>query len=543
MLTEELKNQDPSSELDKNNGTFEVGTTQRPTDAIVVPEEFPQLDSKDVAASSTGKLRCIRNYIEIGYPGTDYNPLHTVSKANVIPVCQLNDEMRIPLEYLQAFVDSSGNRYLIEKDNPSHLIRSSREIKAALMEHDIIFHFMPGMGLDFGTYMEGLLREAQVIDRFSMTPEYNRDQTTFYIGDGKRYHESDACQRNGSFRRLMSTFTTASLKDEYRLAAGLLSPFLSRNLDARRPLFGIVAPSRSAGKTTAVTMGARIIQGQDPLLMQGDSGDGCVNNGLSTIGNRFVLIDNLVKPSISRLTKLSTQVTNPNIKAWFFMTAHLRVPNNKVYFATFNGEESFNADFLARLLLIRLKDRKALSEAEHLQVMKQLDEFYMKRNEVISDIMAGIAVVHEHHDQEAAYKVAAPEKFGQWAEEVAKLLHTFYPEVDCFDFSLSEEDKEYDAELEAIALLPAVLFAKYGLELPNRKFELSQLAPLVNQLQVRMGQHPTLNLRSLAQRMSLLEEIPGYRVLITAGRARKRYFQFEKIDEPEDEVLAKASGE
>lgn len=543
MLTEELKNQDPSSEIDKSTEASEKGARKQQIDTVEFPEVFQQLGIKDVATGFTGKKLCIRNYRDLLSPVNDYDPFHTVSRANVIPIEDLTEEMRVPLKYLQAFVDSSDQRYLIEKDNPTHFIKSFKELQVVMMKKDIIFHFMPGMMIDSRVYFECLRQEAQTVNRFSMTPEYDSDSSTVYLGDGITYSGSTTYKANGSFRKLMQTFTTASLKDEYRLAAGLLSPFLSRNLDARRPLFGIVASSRSAGKTTAVTMGARIIQGQDPLLMQGDSGDGCVNNGLSSLGNRFVLIDNLVKTSTARLTKLSIQITNPNIQAWFFMTAHLRVPNNKIYFATCNDEESFNSDFLARLLLIRLKDRKALSEAEHLQVMKQLDEFYLNRDEVVSDIMAGIAAMQEHKDQEAAYDVASPEKYGQWAEEVARLLHVFYPEVDRFDFSLSEEDKEYDAERSAILGLPGILFAKYGSELQSQKFELSQLAPLVNQLQVRMGQHPTLNLRSLAQRMSLLEEIPGYRVSITAGRARKRYFQFEKIDEPEDEVLARASGE
>ncbi len=529
---------DITSKIDKSSQILAEGAN-----TMTVPVGFPPLGSKDVEAQRAGKKRMIRNYMNSLFPGNDYDPFHTVSREDVIPVEDLTDEMRTPLQYLQAFVDSSDQRYLIEKDNPSHFIKSFKELQVVMMKHDIIFHFMPGMTIDSRMYFECLRQEAETVDRFSMTPEYNRDPSTFYLGDGKTYSEPNACQTNGSFRRLMGTFTTASLKDEYRLAAGFLSPFLSRNLDARRPLFGIVAPSRSAGKTTVVTMGARIIQGQDPLLMQGDSSDGCVNNGLSSLGNRFVLIDNLAKPSTSRLTKLSVQVTNPNIKAWFIHTAHLRAPNNKVYFATFCGEESFNADFLARLLIIRLKDKRELTTTQHTQIMKDLDKFYENREEVINDIMAGIATSQQFHDQDTPYTVIAPEKNGQWADEVARLLHVFYPEVGCFDFGLSVEDKEYDAERQGIMALPERLSAKYGSALPSMKFRLPELALLIDQIESDKRRHPDMNLRSLAQKMPLLQEVPGYKVSITAGHARERWFQFEKIRVPEEVGFTKGSGE
>jgi len=475
----------------------------------------------------------IRNYKEVQDPDADFNPVGKKNGKTAIPLYDFSEDMRAPFPYLYAFLDSAGQRYLLDAQNPSRWFKSLTEMQPWLSEKGLLLDFKGGNPIVKEAFFGFLKENAPTISRFSLLPESESDPSTLYLGKGVFYPDPAVCEPNGWFRKLMATFTTATRKDEIRLAAALLTAFLPRCFDGRKPLFGLVAPSRSAGKTTVVDMASRILQGQSPLMMEGASLDDRAINGLPGLANRMVLVDNLVQPSTATLTHLSRMITDPTRPAWFFREAHLRVPNNKVYFATYNSEECFNTDLIARQVIIRLKGKDVLTAEEHARIMYTLDDFEKNhRQDIITDILAGINAYNRRKAEVPTYTVNAPEKFPQWGKEISALVSIFYPEEACFDFGLSEADQMLDSETRQNQSFVEYLGRRFFETLETKDFHSEELATLYSKYLKSENLGHGVTAHSFAQKWPrMIKELVGFEVSpIETGHARGRVYRIHRIE-------------
>lgn len=506
--------------------TFKTLNAQEQNQAHDEVDEYQEQESN---LTDTGKL-IIRNYRKDFRLSPDKkDSSKTTIKTEQTAYTDYTDDMKAPLPFLMAFEDSSGYRYLMDSNDSSTYFKNLTQMHPWLSSKGFLLEFKSGMPISEGKYFEFLKMNAKTIKRFSCVPEIVQDPQTFYLGNCQDRFEGGTYQLTGEFRKLMKTFTTASLKDEYRLAAALLSPFLARYYDGKRPLFGIVAPSRSAGKTTVAEYGSHIIQGFMPLNMEGDGKDDSVVNGIPGLSNRFALFDNIVKPNPQKLTRMSRSITDPTIKAWFFLQAHLKAPNNKVYLATFNTEESINEDLLARLVVIRMRDRGLMKEGDGAEVMRKLDEILKARDGVLADIFAGIKLLAERGGESHPHIVHPAVKFEVWSYEVSKLLSIFYPEVDCFDFSLSKEDKSFDSEMMNFQGFVDYLYERFNLSLESEKYKANALANYFAEYMKSQQLAYRNNANWFAQKWSkMVGNSDGYEITYETGHARERLYSIRR---------------
>ncbi len=507
-------------------------TMQKTPDAPeqdLAPDEADEHQEPESNRTDSGKL-IIRNYRKDFRLSPDKkDSSKTTIKTEQTAFTDYTDDMKAPLPFLMAFQDSSGHRYLMDSNDPSTFFKNLNQMHPWLSNKGFLLEFKSGMPITELKYFEFLKMNAKTINRFSCVPEIVQDPQTFYLGNCQDRFEGDACQFTGEFRKLMSTFTTASIKDEYRLAAALLSPFLTRYYDGKRPLFGIVAPSRSAGKTTVAEYASHIVQGFMPLNMEGDGKDDAIVNGIPGLSNRFALFDNIVKPNPQKLTRISRSITDPTIKAWFFLQAHLKAPNNKVYLATFNTEESINEDLLARLVVIRMKDRGLMKEGDGAEVMKKLEELLKAREGVLADIFAGLKLLAERGDESHTQVVHPAVKFEAWSYQISKLLSIFYPEVDCFDFSLSQEDKSFDSEMSNFQGFVDYLYERFSPSLESEKYKANALAKYFAEYMKSQQLSYRYNANWFAQKWSkMVGNSDGYDITYETGHARERFYSIRR---------------
>ena len=351
---------------------------------------------------------------------------------------EITPEMKLPLGYFYCFKNFEEQKVIyFKKDNRK--IAKPDELTISLLDCGFVLDLHNG-GLRSGEYLEYIKQNVEVCDRFSRLNEINPDRQTKYIT------QRVIGEKNGSFKKLMSVFTTETTKDQYRLAAGFLSGFLNREYDGKKPLFSLIADHPSSGKTEAVRRGVNIVQGAYPIDLFGDKKDDESIGSQMCMANKYALYDNLEFPSQKQVTQINITITNPNIKYWEMNTSHSFVRNSKTFFATFNNDQALKRDLLQRVLIIRMKDSRDIAHETKSKIMRELDVFDDQREDIVKDITAYFTEI----DWDRHIPYSSHPKFTKWSKIMAKILHVFYPEVESFDFDLSADDREIDVETVSI---------------------------------------------------------------------------------------------
>ena len=339
------------------------------------------------------------------------------------------------VDTLATFVDGSGKKYLFDPDNPGEFIASSAMLYVILMQKGTPIKFIPG-SITETKYIEYCrLMNKNNYQRFSCLSEKDGKSDTLYKVD-------DIKPKNtGMFRKLVETITLSDEKDRYRFAAGMLSGFLNSYFDGIKPLFSVIANSASSGKTSATVNPIDIIQNMGPLLFDGSKKDEEQLAGIKGLSNKYVLYDNLQYTTKEQMLNITRAVTDRELSAWFMNISHCKVRNNKTFWATFNSEEAFNTDILNRVLVINMADGRNTTEKEKINISKKLDIIKNHREELLADILWIM-----QQTPTTNYNIKEHVKFSIWSEEISKHLSVVFPEIEEFDFSLSDEDKALDAD-------------------------------------------------------------------------------------------------
>jgi hypothetical protein len=335
-----------------------------------------------------------------------------------------------------SFIDGSGKRFLFLRDDPETFISSADDFYVHVMNNGYTLDFKATTNITERKYMTWIRETNNPYRRFSYLPELKDNKDTIFIT------ENIKPENNGWFRKVMGLITVEEKKDEYRLAAGLLSAFLDSRFDGEKPLFSVIAQTKSSGKSQAVRSLTYIIQGLQNIEFNGRDDDQQIS-GIRSLANKYVLYDNLQYTTNSQMLNITKTVTDVEIPAWFMNISHSRVRNNKTYFATFNDENAFNDDILNRILSIRMKDTYSVTSDDKNKIAKSLDVIKKNRDRVLADVLYHIQHID---DLQSQHTYIAPPKFPKWAETISQILSTFYPEIEEFDFSLSSGDKELSTE-------------------------------------------------------------------------------------------------
>lgn len=379
------------------------------------------------------KADVIRNYYWKEYTTNSKSGGTTTNYARE-PYIDFTPDMEKPKDCFFSFLDGSGKRFLFEAEKPDSFISSSDEFYVACNKNGYVLDFHGGQPITEKKYMTWVKQTLKPFTRFSMLPEIRDNHDTVFT------HGSIEPQNNGWFRKMLNILTVDSEKDRYRFAAGLLSAFMDSRFDARKPLFSVIAQTKSSGKTTAVESLINIIQGEGPLKFTGDKDEKQVS-GVKALSNKFVLYDNLQNTSRQQMLSITRNITSETIPAWFMNISHSHVKNNKVFWATFNDDNSFNDDIIERILTIKMKPSGQISDEERMDISKKLQVFRKNRKKVLADILY---ILQGNETKESHFK--PPTKFGLWAEKIVEYLSIVFPEIDEFDLSLSDEDRELSQE-------------------------------------------------------------------------------------------------
>lgn len=388
-----------------------------------------------VPAKTLPKNKIIKNYYE--------KQIQTTGKGGAVttftkeyPYLEYTQDMEEGKEPWGSFIDGSGKRFLFLKDDPSYFIQNSAEFYNNMQENGYTLDFKANTNITENKYMLWIRDSMKPYRRFSLLPEMRDDGQTIYMT------ENIKPENNGWFRKSLDLITLETEKDRYRFAAGLLSAFLDGNYDGQKPLFAVLAKSKSSGKSMAIRKMIKIIQGEYNLEFEGKDRDEQQVSGIKSLANKYVLYDNLQYTRREQMLKITKDVTDEIIPAWFMNISHSRVRNNKTYFATFNDENAFNDDILNRIVTIRMKNAYDIDDDKRLNISKSLDVIEKNREKVLADILYHIQNIDELKKE---YTFKAPIKFGKWAEKISSLLSTFFDEQH-FDFGLSGDDKELSFE-------------------------------------------------------------------------------------------------
>lgn len=390
---------------------------------------------KESAAPSDATI--IKNYIEetIEIPkkdGTKSTYINYVSKLDY------DLDMKEPAKVFSSFSDANGKKYLFENSRPAYFISDPHEFHTRLLTNRFCTDFTKGQEITMSRYLSYIRYISKSYERFSIVPEKMKKNDTLY----------DECtikpESNGWFKKLLDTITFETEADRYKFAAGILSMFLNSSFDGKKPLFAIIATSKSSGKTEAVRSVVNIVQGVAPVEFRGDERDEQQISGLLSLKNKAILYDNLQYLSHKQLLNITTTVTDQYIPAWFMHLSHCRVRNNKTYFATFNSENFVNDDVLNRVVVIRMRDGRDTTKERKAEISKLMDGFLQNREKVVADILYYLSI--------SAKQMAVKRhvKFAKWSEEITGILGNIFPNVSEFDFSISKEDEELSEDMNMI---------------------------------------------------------------------------------------------
>jgi hypothetical protein len=376
--------------------------------------------------------KVIRNYRktkrQVVLPDGNYRTLTSIDHE-----LEFTDDMARPVELFYSFVDGSGMKYMFQRQGAEYFITDSKELHYILSKNGYKLDFTSGREITEAKYLVFLRENCQHFERITCVPELNMKPDTLYRGPAIEP------EGNGAFRRLLDTMTFETLKDKYRYASGLLSAFMNSSFDGEKPLFAGLAPTSNSGKTYAVRTGCKIVAGRNPIECLGTDKDERQHSGLAVFQNPFVMYDNLQDISREQLLNITLRITDKMIPSHIMYVSHSRIRNGKTYWCTFTSAESVNTDVLNRMVLIRMRDGRDVSPEEKADISDSLIGMEENREKVVADILWHLGKA----DQSQDVKVKKHPKFPRWSIAMAKMLSPVFPEIDEFDFSLSDEDQEF----------------------------------------------------------------------------------------------------
>lgn len=381
-----------------------------------------------------------KNYVIKNYYAKEYQ---TTSKSGATttytkeePYIEFTADMEQPKDLFCTFVDGSGKKFLLLKDDPETFINTSTDYFVSLYNNGFTLDFKSTTNITEQKYMTWMRDTANKIQRFSLLKETKNDKSTVYL------NEDVEPEDNGWFRKLLDLITVDSEVDRYRLGAGIISAFMDKSLDGKKPLFSVIASSSTSGKSAAVRSLIDIVQGESTLEFEGENDEQQIG-GVQSLANKYVLYDNLQYTTRKQMLNITRRITDSDIPAWFMNISHSRVRNNKTFFATFNDNNAFNDDILKRIVTIKMKDGRDTTAEEKTEITKKLNVIEKNRTKVLADILYHIQNVDSY---DTDYTVKHHIKMGYWSEVISKYLSTFFPEIDEFDFALSDEDESLSTE-------------------------------------------------------------------------------------------------
>lgn len=391
------------------------------------------VEEEDEATSLNGK-KIIRNYTTERRVVKTKNGKRKI-KTNKIAL-DYTTGMEEPKKLFAAFIDGSGKRYLFKKDG-NYFLNDTAQMDFILKSNGYLLDFnCPNASVTERKLMTFYTEKCDGYERLSIVPEIFRKPDTLYRCAGIKP------KQNGSFMNLVRAFTLKSEKDRYRFVSGLISPFLNSDYDGEKPLFAVLADSKSSGKTDIVRKSHRIIYDVCPLEYRGVDNDQKQLCGIQAFLNPNVLYDNIQDISKADLLNITTTVTDKYLPSHVMFQSHSRVRNNKTFWSTFNSEESLNDDVLNRILPIWMKDGRDVSFDDKARISSLLDIAAESRQKIVADLLYHLGQVDWAKDIPSKKHP----KFGKWCKEIAKPLAYFFPTVEEFDFSITEEDKSLSAD-------------------------------------------------------------------------------------------------
>lgn len=358
---------------------------------------------------------------------------------------EISEPMKLPLKYLYVYENQQGQK-LMFTDN-GYPISSPAKLRVGLQEYGFLIDFSDKKGISKGEYIEYLKNKARIYDRFSCMSEINPDNKTQYS------HQKIEPKHTGKLREFLDTCTFETLKDQYRYCAGLLTPFLGRIIDGLSPLFSSMAITTSSGKTTVCRIGMQIVQGLPAIELIADrTTDSNAIGSKECLSKRFCFYDNLENLTPKEMKTITKYLTDLYVCAHFMFWSHSRARNNKVYFCSFNNTLGLTKDLLERMLIIRMQDGRDVNADQKRDIDLAFQKFVSNRREVMRDIYYYLSRVDWKVPIQKNKYIPHP-KYTLWSQKITKILEVVYPEVEVFDYSLSEEDKQMDDDLYMFNLL------------------------------------------------------------------------------------------
>ena len=293
-------------------------------------------------------------------------------------------------------------------------------------------------------YLAWLRENCRAYHRIKVCPEFPADPDTLYIAD------TPEATRTGKLRELCETFTTADKRSQYRVCAGIVSSFLSRKFDGGKPLLPVVGPEQDSGKTTLVNVCSEVVSGLPPVKYKPRSNRNADTFGDKwSIGNPVVLMDNMTSMRQDETASIADDITSRTIQTHRMYVSHGFFPNHYAWWATINDEHFLTTDLLHRSVIINMRDWRSFSRAEEVEGRKRVSEELERLKAHRADILADIAWTFQESNKLTEEVPYIPQrKFSLSSAAMARLLRVVFPEIDCFDFSVSEEEeKHFDPDI------------------------------------------------------------------------------------------------
>jgi hypothetical protein len=245
----------------------------------------------------------------------------------------------------------------------------------------------------------------------------------------------------------MDLYTFASDNDRYKFTAYTLSLMLNSRWIRELPLLMIRAENKSAGKTFVVQRTTQLVQGTAAIQLSGSERDKEEFNSLFTMGNKAILIDNLLNPDLKVLNQIAINSTSVTMDMHIMHQKHGKVKNNKFHCITINSDSAVNDDIIERAMPCHMSSSN--DEATKHLISSKIHSF-LKSEEFTKELQADILFWHLEGKKYRNYvKYKSPPKNSLWAEEIAPVVYAIYRDKipnQFIDFSATEDDKEMSSE-------------------------------------------------------------------------------------------------